>query len=492
MKRSLIVVPLVVVVAAAAILFLGGPTREFTTTSPEAYEAYQRGFGHIMAFQFALAESSLTRATSLDPAFAMARAQLAVVYHRDWRRKLAEEQKVIADSLSWLLPNEVEKAKIQLVLCGLKDQHTVRRDSILDFLVAEDPDNLLVLTAHGSSLYQRDNVKAREIFEEILAIEPNNAPAYNMLGYMAAAEGDFETAQAHLRKYMFLAPDLANPHDSLGQILSWMGEYEESEREYRTALNIEPDFYFSLLGLANIYLEQGMLKKGGDIIAQLRPHISGTPVEKQIDQKMIQILYTYELYEESYAGIASFIERYPDDNATPFYRAIHAGIEDRFDDADAIMAAFLEDSRMKAGMSGSAEYMRAVESFPHQYAAIIASFQERHADAADAWSRFREAREQDIDYQERWWELWRESESRLAAGEPGMALPLAMKALDPNPRRIRPLLVIARAALDLNQLEVARTAADQLGPLMAKADDNLPPQSTYREVLARLQVVNTD
>ncbi len=492
MKRSLIVVPLIVVVAAAAILFLGGPSREFTTTSSEAYEAYQQGYCQSLSFQFAQAESSLTLATRLDPNFAMAQAQLAVIYQRDRPQDLADAQVALADSLSRSLPNDVERAKIQLVLCGLRQSLGARRDSILQFLTEEEPNNLLVLTALGNSLYQKDNDRAREIFTKILSIEPNNAPAYNMLGYMAAAEGDFETAISHLRKYAFLAPDLANPHDSLGQILSWMGEYGESEYEYKAALNIEPDYYYSLVGLSNIYLEQGMLKKGLGIINEMRPLISGTPIEKGIDQTVIRIQYSFELYDDSYAGIARFIEKYPEDFSTPFYRVILAAIENRYADADTLMMSFMVNARDSAQKSDDQRYIKTIESLQLQYDAWIASFQGRHADAAAAWSQYRIARSSIAGPEERWWDFWRESESRMAAGELVTAMQLSMAALETNPRRIRPLLVIATAAIELQQFEVARTAMDQLAPLMAKADSDLPSQTTFKDLQARLQQLATN
>jgi tetratricopeptide (TPR) repeat protein len=487
MKRSLIVVPLIVVVAAAAILFLGGPSREFTTTSSEAYEAYQQGYSQSLAFQFAQAESSLTLATRLDPNFAMAQAQLAAIYQRDRSKDLIDAQVTLADSLSRSLPNDVERAKIQLVLCGLRQSHGARRDSILQFLTEEEPNNLLVLTALGNSLYQKDNDRAREIFTKILSIEPNNAPAYNMLGYMSATEGDFETAISYLRKYAFLAPDLANPHDSLGQVLSWMGEYEESEHEYLAALNVEPDFYYSLVGLSNIYLEQGMLNKGIGIIDELRPLISGTPMEKAIDQTVIRNQYSFELYDESYAGIARFVEKYPNDYSTPFYRVITAAIEERYAEADSLMASFMVSAREMAKKSGNERSINNTESLQYQYEAWVASFQGRHADAAVAWSQYRDLRGSTIGPEEKWWDSWRESESRMAAGELVTAMQLSMAALEMNPHRIRPLLVIATAAIELQQFEVARTAMDQLAPLMAKADSYLPAQSTYRDLQARLQ-----
>lgn len=494
MKRSLIIVPLLVGMLALVVLFLGGDGREFTTTSSEAYEAFQEGYQHSISLQVAQAESSLTRAIALDGDFAMARALLAGIYGRVGRLEEMEEQVQIADSLAALLPNDVERAKVQLQLTGLKEGGSgARRDSLLAFLMEEEPDNVQVLYAKATVLFAERDPAVDAAFKRILELEPNYAPVYNMLGYLEARRGDYEAALGHLHKYAFLAPDLANPHDSLGEILNWMGEYEQAEREYAAALKIDPDFHFSLMGLANVYLNQGMLTKGRGILDQLRSVVAGTRIESEIDRVLIRTLYTYGLHEESLALMRRFVEDNPEDFLVGFYHAMQLALEGDTAAGDARLAAFMDEAREKIGKSGNERALDRIESLQVQYDAMVAGLAGDHKQAADDWAAVVASYPQDeVAPHEVWWLRWREGEERLAAGEPRRALELAMAALDPNPNLIPPLLLAARSAMALNERTMARSALNQAAPLLERADADLPAQTAFRDLTDRLAALGAN
>jgi len=492
MKRSLIIVPLLVGMLALVMLFVGGDGREFTTTSAEAYAAFEDGYRHSISLQVAQAESSLTRAVTLDGDFAMARALLAGIYARTGRTAEMETQVRLADSLAALLPNDVERAKVQLQLSGLKDMGGgARRDSLLAFLMEEEPDNVQVLYAKATVLFAERDPAVDAAFQRILELEPNYAPVYNMLGYLEARRGDYEAALGHLHKYAFLAPDLANPHDSLGEILNWMGEYEQAEREYATALKIDPEFHFSLMGLANVYLDQGMLAKGRSILDKLRTVVAGTQVESEIDRVLIRTLYTFGLHEESLALMRRFVADNPDDFLVGFYHALLLALEGDTAAGDARLAAFMADARAKLSKAGNERALARIESLRSQYDAMAARLAGDHRAAADAWAAVVAAYPEDeMAPHEVWWLRWREGEERLAAGQPRRALELAMASLDPNPNRIPPLLLVARAALALDERTMARSALNQAAPLLARADADLPAQATFRELTGRLAALS--
>jgi tetratricopeptide (TPR) repeat protein len=101
----------------------------------------------------------------------------------------------------------------------------------------------------GAMTLARDEItrgkpdRAVEIFEELLAVEPNNAEAYNQVGYYYAYRGAYDKALENMRKYQFMAPDQANPYDSLGEIQAFSGHYDEAIQNLEHALSLKPDFW---------------------------------------------------------------------------------------------------------------------------------------------------------------------------------------------------------------------------------------------------------
>src|SRR6185436_20997923 len=68
--------------------------------------------------------------------------------------------------------------------------------------------------------------KAVELLKRSIELEPNNAQAYNYLGYMWADRGEhLEEAQEMIEKALRLDPDKGEYIDSLGWLYFKRGEY---------------------------------------------------------------------------------------------------------------------------------------------------------------------------------------------------------------------------------------------------------------------------
>ncbi len=485
MKRSVMIGLAALALVALALLFLGGPERQFTTRSAEAYDLFELGYSQMNAFQFTQADSSLRRAVTLDPKFAAAHALLSQLKIRFGDKTGSEVEAAVADSLAARLPNALERAKIELLLLAYKKPGDQTRDSLLDYVLAEQPTDLMALSARAGVLYQiGQREECLHVYEQILAIEPNHAPAYNMLGYLAAGRGDYEQAVTHLRKYAFLAPGLANPHDSLGEVLSWKGDYAEAEREFKAALDVQPDFHFSQINLGELYLEQGMIARGEEILESVRTALAGSPQERELDETLIRMYYTHELYDEALRAMTVYQSKYPDAFLVGFYRAIQLAMEDHRAEADAVAAGFFAASRQKDEFAFKA-FREQIDSLEHQLRAMLATRDGDHEKAIDEWQLMLDSNSTRPAH-ERWWYLWRQGESYLAAGRPGPALENAKLILESNPARIRPLLLLAQAAMELGEAGLAGQALTKVQPLLARADAKLPAQQTYRDLMARL------
>jgi tetratricopeptide (TPR) repeat protein len=89
--------------------------------------------------------------------------------------------------------------------------------------------------------------------EKILALDPNFAPALNMLGYanIEAGEPNPDKAISYLKRYAAVQPHQPNPEDSLGEVLRYAGDDLNSLVHYATALSIDPHFVTSQIGLGD-------------------------------------------------------------------------------------------------------------------------------------------------------------------------------------------------------------------------------------------------
>ena len=100
-----------------------------------------------------------------------------------------------------------------------------------------------------------------QIFGELLARDPNNADAYNQIGYYYGYRGDYDKAIENLKKYQFMAPDQANPYDSLGEIQAFSGHYDEAIENLNKALALKPDFFESYDHLGVAYEGKGDVRR---------------------------------------------------------------------------------------------------------------------------------------------------------------------------------------------------------------------------------------
>jgi tetratricopeptide (TPR) repeat protein len=241
MKRHalLIVAGAVLLLAAggAAALYLTS-RRDVTTTSSAAYEAYKEGISNENRFYFKEARVAYARALELDPNFAMAMLGLSRQAKDDeqrlalLRRAAREEGRL----------TERERLSVEMELAfatksyaqGIEIARNLRAKYPNDFRSAS------ILAHEEIRLGKTD--KAIRIFEDLLAVDPNSAEAYNQIGYFYGYNGQYDKAMEYLKKYQFIAVDNANPFDSLGEVQAYSGHYNEAIENLNRALAIKPDF----------------------------------------------------------------------------------------------------------------------------------------------------------------------------------------------------------------------------------------------------------
>jgi tetratricopeptide (TPR) repeat protein len=465
-----------VALAALSILWArwNRPPQGLTTTSREAADRFRSGDADARTFRWQTAEQALTDAVRIDPGFAMARAALADVQRRLGRAKAADAEAGRADSLARLLPPGPERWTVQLRLTLADKRFAAGRDSLLGLLAAAQPHSPFVarvraLAAGG----RRDPVAEEAAWREVLRLDPNDADAWNQLGYLAARGGRYEEARSHLRRYAFLAPDLANPHDSLGEILTWTGDYETAEQELLQALRLQPDFFPSLLNLAVVYVEEGQLTRGIGLLEQVRTQIAGTDWEMRVDGLLLQTYYDQGLVAPLRRQLDRWIEHYPDQPETGFYRALAAALDGRFAPAQAACDSFLARAEREPAARRDGRFQERLTMLRHNFAAITARLQ---GDAATAAAQYAQALAATAAWPPH--EVWplhlRYGETLRSLGRGEEALAQARLILDVNPRRIGALVLETKASASLGRRDAARAALTRLRTALARADRDLP------------------
>ena len=221
-----------------------------TTNSAEARQLFEQG---LTRFQTDLRIETVVKtweqATAKDPNFALAHGLIAFVT-RDPAVQVAHRKQAVA------LSKNVSKGE-QLVISWMADagdSHFL--DAIADMnqalaLYPHDPN--LTWLAGWWLIHQNENEKAIPYFERTT----NFPGSWNELAYCYAARHDWEKMLAAARKYLELSPNEANPHDSLAELSRVMGRFDDALSEYHTALQTDPTFSSSQLGIADTYALMG-------------------------------------------------------------------------------------------------------------------------------------------------------------------------------------------------------------------------------------------
>ena len=104
--------------------------------------------------------------------------------------------------------------------------------------MATIPEALAIAIGH----HQAGRLQAAEqIYRQILAVEPNHADSWHLLGVIAHQLGQHETAVQYIRRAIALNGNMAHFHYNLGNALKDLRKLDEAVISYRRALELNPD-----------------------------------------------------------------------------------------------------------------------------------------------------------------------------------------------------------------------------------------------------------
>ncbi len=99
--------------------------------------------------------------------------------------------------------------------------------------------------------------RARSLYQEVLADNPQHADARHLLGLIYSQQGDLARAVQELNKATTLDPGHAIYHNNLGEAYRRQGYMAQAEASYRQAIRLAPTLAEAQFNLANLLKAQG-------------------------------------------------------------------------------------------------------------------------------------------------------------------------------------------------------------------------------------------
>lgn len=220
-----------------------------STRSVEARKAAELAIDKYEAVLLSDAIVHAKHATELDHNFALGYAVLSFASRREVPNEAA------ANRAKALLPLATPDEQLMVRwMTSLQDRNLLPAIASMNDLLRRHPKDKHVLYLTSEWLYlQQDFDRSQKMMESLRDMDPNYPPVLNMLGYSYIESGhpDPAKAVAALKHYAEVEPSSPNPEDSLGEVLRYAGDDEGSLEHYGAALQVDPTFFTSQLGLGD-------------------------------------------------------------------------------------------------------------------------------------------------------------------------------------------------------------------------------------------------
>ena len=263
-----------------------------TTHSLTAQRAYEMGMVQREDRLFVDEGLAFFReAVKADPQFALGHAALG--YFTTDPKEEKQESALAEKFIATASPDE------QLLIRwmnGTKNGDLVPAISAMNDLLAKYPHDKRLgnMTAEWLCSNQGAFDHGETILVRLLKDDPRYFPAMNNLAYCYAMSGQPGLAPPLMTEYVAALPNEPNPQDSYGEIMRMLGDYPAALDHYRKALEINPSFNPSQVGLATTYALMGDQKKAR---AQYLVAIKGT--KERPTQVNYRILWAMTYYREN-------------------------------------------------------------------------------------------------------------------------------------------------------------------------------------------------
>jgi tetratricopeptide (TPR) repeat protein len=274
-----------------------GSTVPVTTSSTVAQRAYEMGMVEREDRLFVDEGLEFFReAVKADPQFALGHAALG--YFTADPKEAKDESALAVKFIDGASPDE------QLLIRwmnGTKDGDTVVAISAMNDLLAKYPNDKRLANMAGEFLCAGQGAfeHGETILVRLLKQDPRYYPAMNNLAYCYALSGQPQLSPPLMEQYVAALPNEPNPQDSYGEIMRMLGDYPAALDHYQKALQINPNFNASQVGIASTYALMGDQPRAR---AQYLVAINGT--KEKSTQVSYRILWAMTYYRENKPRLA--------------------------------------------------------------------------------------------------------------------------------------------------------------------------------------------
>jgi tetratricopeptide (TPR) repeat protein len=249
---------------------LSGGARVFSTADAGAFRDYGIALstpdraGALRGFESAIAS---------DPSFAAAYLASARLLLEGGDR--AGASKILATGLI-RHPDPIDQARLEYVAATAAGTPAARVQSLETLARLTPADTQVPRELAELQVLQRQFQNAVRNFEAITKLDPEDAQAWNQLGYGYAFAQNLAGARRALERYrQLLPPEEVNPLDSMGEVSFYLGDFTGAERYFLQAHEKNPGEF-----------------AGGELIkaAQARLMLGDLPAADAIFQRYLGLL----------------------------------------------------------------------------------------------------------------------------------------------------------------------------------------------------------
>ena len=224
-----------------------------TASSAQARELYVKGMEDYENLYLERSNEDWRAAVKEDPGIAMAWAWIA------FNSRNPTEVSAAREKAKTLIPQVTPGERLMIEwIANVQEGNYIAGISAMNDLLAMFPKDKHLLYLAGNWLMgENGNDQALKMFERALTLDKNYPAALNDAAYVYARNRQFAKAFATMDRYVAVLPKEPNPHDSYGELLRMAGHFDQSLKHYRMALNIDPNFASSQVGIADTYTLMG-------------------------------------------------------------------------------------------------------------------------------------------------------------------------------------------------------------------------------------------